>query len=85
MVGVWANYAQVSHSMYEFTLDFVRLDFSQQPPKGIVVSRVSLSPLLVTQLIDALQQNWTIYAQRALPQEVTGHDEAGEDPAAGAS
>jgi hypothetical protein len=80
MAGVWANFAQVSHSPYEFTLDFIRLDYSQQPPRGIVVSRVALSPLMVSQLIDALQQNWTIYAQRALPQEVYGsHDEPGTD------
>ncbi len=68
--GVWANYAKVTSSPYEFTLDFVRLDFSEQPPTGIVVSRVSLSPLLVTQLIDALQLNWQRYAERSLPKEV---------------
>jgi hypothetical protein len=70
MAGVWANFAQVSHSPYEFTLDFVRLDFTQQPPTGIVVSRVSLSPLLVSQLIEALQENWQRYAERSLPREV---------------
>src|SRR5215216_867088 len=70
MAGVWANFAAVSHSPYEFTLDFVRLDFSQQPPTGIVVSRVSLSPLLVSQLIDALRENWQRYAERSLPREV---------------
>lgn len=26
--GVWANYAVVSHSPHEFTLDFVRVDHS---------------------------------------------------------
>lgn len=70
MAGVWANFAQVSHSPYEFTLDFVRVDSTQQPPVGIVVSRVSLSPLLVQQLIDALQANWQKFAQRSLPREV---------------
>lgn len=70
MAGVWANFAQVSHSPYEFTLDFVRLDFNQPVPTGIVVSRVSLSPLLVSQLIDALQSNWKRYAEKALPREV---------------
>jgi Protein of unknown function (DUF3467) len=72
--GVWANFARVSHSAYEFTLDFVRLDFSEQPPKGIVVSRVSLSPLLVSQLRDALDRNWQIYARKALPKEVFADD-----------
>lgn len=74
MAGVWANFAQVSHSPYEFTLDFVRLDFNQPLPTGIVVSRVSLSPLLVSQLIDALQENWQRYVEKALPREVYNDD-----------
>jgi len=70
--GAWANYAQVSHSPYEFTLDFVRIDFAQQPPVGMVVSRVSVSPLFVSQLIDALQANWKLFAEKSLPKEVFG-------------
>lgn len=70
LAGVWANFAQVSHSPYEFTLDFVRLDFSQNPPKGIVVSRVSVAPNFIDQLIQALGENWKVYAQKALPREV---------------
>jgi hypothetical protein len=71
MAGVWANWAQVSHSEHEFTIDFVRLESSAPPPgRGIVVSRVSVSPLFVTQLIDALTDNWKKYAQKAMPKEV---------------
>ena len=70
MAGVWANFARVSHSPYEFTLDFVRLDFSTMPPQGIVVARVSLSPLLVSQLIDALRDNWDKYAEKSMSPEV---------------
>ncbi len=77
MAGVWANYARVAHSPYEFTLDFVRLDFTNNPPNGIVVARVSLSPLLITQLISALDDNWHKYAERSLPPEVHGYG-AGE-------
>ena len=73
--GVWANYAQVSHSPYEFTLDFVRMDYNQTPPQGLVVARVNMSPLLVSQLIEALGTNWTAYAQKALPGEVYGNDD----------
>ncbi len=76
MAGVWANFARVSHSPYEFTLDFVRLDFTQAPPQGVVVARVSLSPLMVTQLIDALSENWDTYASKAMPREL--HDGSGE-------
>jgi Protein of unknown function (DUF3467) len=75
MAGVWANYAQVSHSMHEFTLDFVRLDSSSEPQRGIVVARVSVSPLFITQLIEALTDNWKKYAEKALPKE------ARDDPA----
>jgi hypothetical protein len=69
--GVWANYARVSHSPYEFTLDFVRLDFTERPPNGVVVARVSVSPLMVTQLIEALNDNWQKYAEKAMPREIT--------------
>lgn len=68
--GVWANFARVSHSPYEFTLDFIRLDFAQQPPEGIVVSRVSVSPLFIAQLIEALNTNWKKFAEKSLPKEV---------------
>jgi hypothetical protein len=46
LAGVWANFAQVVHSEHEFTLDFVRMDYSQgiPPRRGIVVARVGLSP-----------------------------------------
>jgi Protein of unknown function (DUF3467) len=68
--GVWANFAAVSHSPYEFTIDFVRLDFARQSDgtmPGQVVARVNLAPLMVTQLMEALDQNWQKYAERALP------------------
>jgi Protein of unknown function (DUF3467) len=78
LAGVWANFAQVNHSEHEFTLDFVRIDYSQQPPqRGIVVARVAVSPLFITQLIDALQRNWTKYAEKAMPKEVHGGDDEG--------
>ncbi len=71
--GVWANFARVSHSPYEFTLDFARIDFATAPDmQGVVVARVNLSPLMVTQLIEALETNWTTYAQKAMPREVDG-------------
>lgn len=68
--GVWANFAAVSHSPYEFTIDFVRLDFARQNEgtiPGQVVARVNLAPLMVTQLMEALDQNWQKYAEKALP------------------
>lgn len=73
LAGVWANWAQVSHSIHEFTIDFVRLDSTA--PRGIVVARVAVSPLFVTQLIEALSDNWKKYAAKAMPREVRDDDE----------
>lgn len=73
--GVWANIARVSHSQFEFTIDFARLDYNEAPPRGVVVSRVNMSPLMVSQLIDALQTNWNAYARKALPKEVYSDDD----------
>lgn len=68
--GIWANWAAVSHSPYEFTIDFARLNFSENPPTGIIVERVNLSPLFVRQLIDALESNWASFAEKSLPKEL---------------
>jgi hypothetical protein len=74
--GVWANFARVWHTPHEFTLDFVRLDGIEDDKRaGVVVARVSVSPLFVTQLIDALQDNWQQYASRAMPPEMRAHDD----------
>jgi hypothetical protein len=76
MAGVWANFAQVSHSEHEFTLDFVRIQYGSEPLTGVVVSRISVSPLFVTQLIDALRDNWQKFADKAMPREVNRDDES---------
>lgn len=85
--GVWANFAAVVASPYEFTLDFARLEHDAKGPTGgIVVARVSMSPLFIRQLIDALDQNWTKYAERAMPPEVRIDDvqgDSGEEPRTG--
>lgn len=79
--GVWANWAQVTHTEHEFNLDFVRLD-PLLPGQGVVVARVAFSPLFVTQLMDALQQNWEKYVAKAMPREVTDA-ETGDEQAEG--
>ena len=73
--GVWANFAAVSHSPYEFTIDLARLEFTPDgPSRGVVVARVNLSPLFVAQLMDALKHNWANYAEKAMPKEVRDAD-----------
>lgn len=80
MAGVWANFARVSHSPFEFTLDFTRLDFATNPPQGVVVARVSVSPLFVTQLIHALEEQWAQYAEKSLPPEARDAGSQGPNP-----
>ncbi len=64
--GIWANFAMVSHSPHEFTIDFARLDYNTRPIQGVIVQRVNVSPLFVRQLIDALSANLDDYG-KSLP------------------
>lgn len=72
MGGVWANAAAVRHSPHEFTIDFLRCEFGDdgRATSGILVQRVNMSPLFVSQLITALQDNWSKYADKAMPREL---------------
>ena len=66
MAGIYANFANVSHSDYEFTITFARVDHeveSEEVP-GVVVSRVSLSPRFMRELIDAMEDNWSKWATK---------------------
>ncbi len=79
--GVWANAAAVRHSPHEFTIDFLRCDFDDkgQAVNGLLVQRVNMSPLFVTQLIAALQDNWSKYATKAMPQDIVADFQIGPD------
>ena len=59
MAGVYANFANVSHSPYEFTITFARVDHEIEDDEvpGVVVSRVSLSAKAMQELIAAMQDN----------------------------
>jgi len=61
MAGVYANFATVSHSDYEFTLTFSRVDHEVEAEEvpGVVVSRVSVSHQAMRELIDAMEDNWS--------------------------
>ena len=60
MAGQYANFANVSHSDYEFSITFARVDHEveEQEVPGVVVTRVNLSPRLMRELIDALEDNY---------------------------
>jgi hypothetical protein len=66
MMGVYANFANVSHSDYEFTITFARVDHEVEEGEvpGVVVSRVSLSPRFMRELIDAMTDNYSKWQTR---------------------
>ena len=66
MQGVYANFANVSHSDYEFTITFARVDHEVEDPEvpGVVVSRVNLSPRFMRELIDAMEDNYSKWRTR---------------------
>ncbi|HUB76446.1 MAG TPA: DUF3467 domain-containing protein [Solirubrobacteraceae bacterium] len=84
MAGHYANFAQVSHSDYEFTLTFARVDHELEAPEvlGIGVSRINVSPRFVRELIAALEDSYTRWSAREgiknLP-EFEGDPGNGED------
>ena len=66
MAGKYANFANVSHSDYEFTLTFARVDHEVEDEEipGVVVSRINLSPRFMRELIDAMQDNYSKWQTR---------------------
>ena len=66
MMGVYANFANVSHSDYEFMVTFARVDHEVEDAEvpGVVVSRVSLSPRFMRELIDAMSDNFSKWQTR---------------------
>ena len=66
MMGVYSNFANVSHSDYEFTITFARVDHEVEEGEvpGVVVSRVNLSPRFMRELIDAMEDNFSKWQTR---------------------
>jgi hypothetical protein len=66
MAGVYSNFANVSHSDYEFTITFARVDHEVEDAEipGVVVSRVNLSPKFMRELVDAMEDNFSKWQTR---------------------
>ena len=66
MSGVYANFANVSFSDYEFTLTFARIDHEVEEGDvpGVVVSRINMSPRFMLELLDAMQDSWSKWSSR---------------------
>jgi hypothetical protein len=78
IAGVYANFANITFSRYEFTLTFARIEHEVEEGDvpGAVVSRINASPRFVEELITALQDSWSKFQTtegiRNLP-ETPGH------------
>ena len=66
MGGVYANFANVSFSDYEFTLTFARIDHSVEEGDvpGVAVARVNCSVKFMRELIDAAQDAYSKWEYR---------------------
>ena len=66
LAGVYANFANVSFSDYEFTITFARIDHEVDDGEmpGVVVSRVNLSARFMRELLDAMSDSWSKYQTR---------------------
>ena len=63
MAGVYANFANISYSDYEFTLTFARIDHEVEEGDvpGVVVARVNVSQPFMRELLEAMQDTWSKY------------------------
>ena len=61
MAGVYANFANVSFSQYEFTITFARVDHEVEEGDipGVVVARVNMSTRFAKELLDAMSDAWS--------------------------
>ena len=61
MAGVYANFANVTFSPYEFTLTFARIDheIEEGDVPGVVTSRVNMSSQFFQELLAAMQDSFS--------------------------
>jgi hypothetical protein len=66
MGGGYANFAHVSFSQYEFTLDFFRIEHETEGSEvpGTFVNRINLSHRFMRELIDAMEDAWSKWETR---------------------
>ena len=66
LAGVYANFANVSFSDYEFTITFARVDHEVEEGDvpGVVVARVNMSPRFMRELMDAMKDSWSKWETR---------------------
>ncbi len=82
MGGAYANFANVSHSDYEFTITFARVDHEVEAGEvpGVVVARINLSPRFMRELIDAMEDNYSKWQTREGIKSLPEYGGGGEAP-----
>lgn len=81
MAGVYANFANVSYSDYEFTVTLARVDHEVEEGEipGVVVSRLNLSPQFTRELIEAMQDSYSKWMTRQTIKDLPEFGEDGPD------
>ena len=66
MAGVYANFANISFSDYEFTMTFARIDHEVEEGDipGVTVARVNMSQKFARELIDAMEDAYSKWSTR---------------------
>jgi hypothetical protein len=66
MAGVYANFANISFSDYEFTITFARIDHEVEEGDipGVAVARVNMSTRFARELIDAMKDAFSKWEYR---------------------
>ncbi|MBA2474897.1 MAG: DUF3467 domain-containing protein [Actinobacteria bacterium] len=61
LAGVYANFANVTFSPYEFTITFARIEHEVEDGDvpGSVVTRVNMSSRFMRELLDAMEDAWS--------------------------
>ncbi len=61
LAGVYANFANITFSEYEFTITFARIDHevAEGEIPGVVVTRVNMSPRFMRELLSAMEDSWS--------------------------
>lgn len=81
MAGVYANFANVTFSPYEFTVTFARIDHEIEDGDvpGVVVSRVNMSNQFFQELLAAMQDSFSKWSTqegiRNLPEAPPGQND----------
>ena len=81
LAGVYANFANINFSDYEFTITFARIEHEVEEGDvpGAVVARVNMSARFMRELLDAMEDSWSKWSSREgirnLPEAPSPDDE----------